>query len=142
MHSIAQSDDLAIQQGWSQHGLDNAFQHVEIADPDCGIFGATPVKTLHAFRKGLVEMVTHVVIDNVPPSKKAALDRLAQHFHKFHRQSFCRTFPSTNFCSGIMNISKISTGECLGLVFLVVISGHYDEGRTILLLALVDAHSG
>jgi hypothetical protein len=70
MHSIAQSDDLAIRQCWSQHGLDNAFQHVTMADPDRGIFGATPVETLHAFRKGLVEMVTHVVIDNVHPSKK------------------------------------------------------------------------
>jgi hypothetical protein len=32
MHSIAQSDDLAIRQRWQQHGLDNAFQHVEMAD--------------------------------------------------------------------------------------------------------------
>ena len=58
-----------------QHGLDNAFQHVEMADPDRGRFGATPVETLYAFCKGLVEMVTHVVIDNVPPSKKVALEQ-------------------------------------------------------------------
>ncbi len=106
MHSIAQSDDLAIRQCWSQHGLDNAFQHVEMADPDRGIFGATPVEALHAFGKGLVEMVTHVVIDNVPPSKKVALDRLALCVHKAHRQSFCSSFPSTTFCNGITNISK------------------------------------
>ena len=73
MHLIAQSDDLAIRQRWSQHGLDNAFQHMAMADPDRGIFGATPVETLHAFRKGLVEMVTHIVIDNVPPSKKGSI---------------------------------------------------------------------
>jgi hypothetical protein len=81
MHSIAPSDNLVIQQCWSQHGLDNAFQHVEMADPDRSIFGPSPVETLHAFCKDLVEMVTHVVIDNVPPSKKAAFDRLAMCFH-------------------------------------------------------------
>jgi hypothetical protein len=36
MHSISQSDVLAILQHWSQHGLDNAFQHVEMTDPNCG----------------------------------------------------------------------------------------------------------
>jgi hypothetical protein len=107
-----------------------------MADPDRGIFGATPVETLHAFRKGLVEIVTHVVIDNVPPSKKAALDRHVLHFHKAYRQSFCSSSPSTAFCNGITNISKISAAERLGLVFLFVILGHHEEGWTILLSAL------
>jgi hypothetical protein len=111
-----------------------------MADPDRGIFGATPVETLHAFRKGLVEMVIQVVIDNVPPSKKAALDRLALHFHKTHRQSFRSSFPSTTFGKGKTNISKISAAECLGLVFLFVILGHYEEGWTILWSALDYCH--
>ncbi len=123
-----------------RHGLNYAFQHVTMADPDRGLFGATPVETLHAFRKGLVEMVTHVVIDNVPPSRKAALDRLALHFHKAHRQSFRSSFPSTTFCNGITNISMISAAERLGLVFLFVILGHYEEGWTILSSALDNCH--
>jgi hypothetical protein len=90
--------------------------------------------------KGLVAMVTHVVIDNVPPSKKAALNRLALRFHKTHRQSFCSSFPSTTFCNGITNISKIFAADCLGLVFLFGILGHYDKGWTILLSALDNGH--
>ena len=117
MHIIAQSDNLAIRQRWSQHKLDNAFQHVEMADPDRGIFGATPVETLHAFRKGLVEMITFVVLDNVPASKKAALNCLALRFHKSHRQTFRSKFPSTTFWNGITNITKISAAERVGLVF-------------------------
>jgi hypothetical protein len=103
---------------------------MEMADPDRGIvFGATPVETLHAFHKALVEMVTHVVIDNIPPpSKTAVMDRFALRVHKTHRQCVFSTFPSTTFCNGIANISKI-TAERLGLVFL----GHYDEGWTIAL---------
>jgi hypothetical protein len=73
-------------------------------------------------------MVTHVVIDNVPPSKRAAVDRLALRFHKAHWQSFCSSFLCTAFCNGITNISKISAAGCLGLVFLFVILGHYEEG--------------
>ena len=141
MHMIAQSDNLAIRQRWLQHGLDNAFQHVEMADPDRGIFGATPVETLHAFRKGLVEMITFVVLDNVPASKKAALDCLALCFHKSHRQTFRSKFPSTTFCNGITNITKISAAERVGLVFLFVILGHYDEGWTILSSALENCHN-
>ena len=76
---------LQFQQHWSQHGLDNAFQHVQMADSDRGILGATPVETLHAFWKGLVEMVTKLVLDHVPASKKAPLDRLALRFHRTHR---------------------------------------------------------
>ena len=110
-----------------------------MADPDCGIFGATPVETLHAFRKGLVEMITFVVLDNVPASKKAALDCLALRFHKSHRQTFRSTFPSTTFCNGITNITKISAAERVGLVFFVIL-GHYDEGWTILSSALENCH--
>lgn len=141
MHQIAQSNNPAVRQRWSQHKLDNAFQHVEMADPERGIFGATPVETLHAFRKGLVEMVTYVVLDHVPASKKAALDRLALRFHKSHRQTFRSTFPSTSFCNGITNITKLSAAERLGLVFLFVILGHYDEGWTILSSALEHCHN-
>ena len=111
-----------------------------MADPDRGIFGATPVEIRHAFRKGLVEMVTYVVIDNVLPSKNAALDRIALRFHKAQRQSFCNSFSSTTFCDGMANISKISAAERLGLVFLCVILGHYEEGWTILLKALDNCH--
>ena len=141
MHVIAQSENVALRQRWSQHYLDNAFRNVTMADPDRGIFGATPVETLHAVRKGLVEMITFVVLDNVPASKKAALDCLALRFHTSHRQTCRSTFPKTTFCNGITNITKISAAERLGLVFLFVILGHYHEGWTILSSALENSHT-
>jgi hypothetical protein len=64
-----------------------------MADPDRGMFGATPVETLYAFCKGLVEMVTHVVIDNVPPSKMAALDRLVLHFSQNSQAKLLQFIP-------------------------------------------------
>jgi hypothetical protein len=37
-----------------QHKLDSASEHIAFADPECVIVGASPVETIHAFRKGVV----------------------------------------------------------------------------------------
>jgi Plavaka transposase len=138
---IARNPNAAIRKRWSQHQLNNVFDFVPMADPVRGIYGATPVETMHAFRKGMIEVVTFLVLDNVPPSKLAALDALAIRFHKSHRQTIRKTFPATDFSQGITNLSKISAAERLGLVFLFVILAQYDEGWQILESTLNDNES-
>ena len=130
---IALDPDAEIRKRWSQHKLRNVFDFVPMmADPVRGIYGATPVETMHAFRKGMIEVVTFSVLNHVPPSKLAALDALAIKFHKSHRQTIRKTFPSTDFTQGITNLTKISAAERLGLVFLFVVLSQYDEGWEIL----------
>ena len=136
MNVIACSPDTSLRQRWSQHRLDNAFQHVEFGDPSRGIFGATPVETMHGYRKGMIEVVTFMVLENVPKSKKAVLDQLAVVFHKSHRQTHRKAFPATDFSNGITNLTKISAAERVGLVFLFVILVQYDVGWTIVSAAL------
>ena len=136
MHKIALTGDVETRKRWSQHQLDNAFNSVPLADPVRGIFGATPCETMHCFRKGMIEMVTFLVLKNVPVSKRAALDRLAIHFHKTHRQTYRKMFPATDFSQGITNLTNISAAERLGLVFLFVIIFQYPEGWSILDTAL------
>ena len=99
--------NYTLRQRWSQHALDNAFNHVPLADPIRGIFGATPVETMHAFRKGVIQVVTFLVLDNVPKKQKAALEQLAVRFHKSHRQSYRKAYPATDFSNGITNLTKI-----------------------------------
>lgn len=132
MANIARDPDPTTQKRWSQHKLNNVFDHVPLADPIRGIYGATPVETMHAFRKGMIEVVTFMVLDNVPQSKLAALDALAIRFHKSHRQTIRRNYPATDFSQGITNLTKISAAERLGLVFVFVILSQYDEGWRIL----------
>jgi hypothetical protein len=79
---IAQNPDVAVRKRWSQHQLNNVFDYVPMADPTREIYGATPVETMHAFRKGMIEVVTFLVLENVPPSKLAALDALAIRFQQ------------------------------------------------------------
>jgi hypothetical protein len=131
MHLISQSDQATRTQ-WSQHQVNNAFNSIVFADPVRGIFGATPVETMHAFRKGILEHVTYLVLTNVPPSKKAAFDNLAVGFHKSHRQTYRKVYPSTDFTNGVTNLTRITAKERLGLVFLFVILFQYDEGWNII----------
>ena len=101
------------------------------ADPVRGIFGATPVETMHAFSKGILEHVTYLVLTNVPASKKAAFDNLPIGFHKSHRQTYRKVYPSTDLTNGVTNLTKSTAKEHLGLVFLFVIPFQYDEGWNI-----------
>ena len=89
MARIANNIDGNVRQIWSQHFLNNVFDYVPLADPVRGVFGATSVETMHALQKGIIEMVTFSILDNVPASKKAKLDTLPVRFHRTHRQT-CR----------------------------------------------------
>jgi hypothetical protein len=117
MTQIAEKSDVATRTQWSQHQLQNAFNRIVFADPVRGILCATPVETMHAFRKGVVENVTKLVLSNVPASKKAAFDDLAIAFHKSHRQTFQKAYPKTSWSIGVTNLTNITANERLGLVF-------------------------
>ncbi len=140
MAELASSSDQALHTRWSQHQMTNTFDSVLLADPMRGIFGATPVETMHAYRKGIIEKVTFLVLENIPASSKASLDYLAVRFHTMHRQTYRKAYPATDFSNGITNLTKISASERLGLVFLFVILAHYDEGWDIFEAAL-DKHT-
>ena len=88
MAMIVASESKAIHTWWCEHEVHNALQDVMLADPVRGILWATPVKTIHAFCKGLIEHVTFLVLDNVPASCKAVLDTHAVQFHQQHRQTY------------------------------------------------------
>jgi hypothetical protein len=75
---------------------------------------------MHAFRKGLIEHVTFLVLDNVPASRKDALDTLAVQFHQQHRQMYRSRYPATDFSRGVTNLTKVAARKRLGLEFLFV----------------------
>ena len=117
MRQISQSNNEMLCKSYSQHQLINVFDSVPLADPQRGIFGVTPTETMHAYRKGMIEVVTLLVLKNIPSPKKAALDAIAVHFHKTHRQTYCKKYPATDFSNGITNLTKISASDGLVLCF-------------------------
>ena len=85
----------------------------------------------------MIEVITFLVVQNVPASKRAELDRIAIDFHKSHRQTAPKMYPATDFSNGITNLTNISASERLGLVFLfLVIIFQYPRGWIILDTAL------
>ena len=137
MAQIVNSPDDSICQQWSQHYLNNAYHYVPMADPVRGIFGATPVETMHALCKDIIELVTFCVLEHVPARQKAKLDEVAVHFYKSHQQTYHKVYPATDFNHGITNLTKITAKERLGLEFLFVIFSQYNEGWQILSVALL-----
>ena len=92
MAAIAWSDQQTLTE-WSQHQLDNVFNEIEFADPERGIFGATPIETLHCIQKGTIEYVSMYVVDNISPKRMANFDALAFRFHKSHRSDIQEDVP-------------------------------------------------
>jgi len=131
MHCIALSGNNHIQKRWSQHQVDNAFIHMPLADPQYGIFGATPVDTMHAFRKGIIESTTCYIIDQLSIGQKAMLDHMALDFQKTHAQSCKNEFPMLSLSSSLTGLSKISASERVGFLFLLVILANIDRGSAI-----------
>ncbi len=143
--SAFEMQQTMLRREYSQHQLINVFDSVPLAEPQRGIFGATPVETMHACCKGMIEVVTLFVLKNVPAIKKAALDAIAVHFHKTHRQMHGKKYPATDFSNGITNLTKVSASERLVFLFMIlaqydeefVILAQYDEGWAILNTALL-----
>jgi hypothetical protein len=63
---------------------------------------------MHAYRKGMIKVVTLLVLKNVPATKKASLDAIAVHFHKTHRQTYRKKYPATDFSNDI----EINSESC------------------------------
>jgi hypothetical protein len=110
MDVIARSEDDDTRKWWSQHKFDNAFALIEFAHPERGIFGATPVETMHAFRKGVIEKVIKLVLVSLPASKKAA----------FWWSCYCISQVS-DISNRVANLTKITASARMGIAFLLVI---------------------
>ena len=131
MHHIATCGSDEVRQRWSQHNLINVFRNMPMADPIRGVQGSTPIETMHAFRKGMVEKVSNLILANLGVGQQAALDAMTKHFHVQHSQTCRATYPTTQFPNGVTGLTKITAAEHLGMLFLFVILAHIDRGRHI-----------
>jgi len=131
MHRIAVSGDDQLQKRWSQHVLNNVFNRMPLADPRRGIFGATPVDTMHAFRKGILENTTLFILQNLKRGHQVMLDGMAIDFHERHAQTCRNEYPVFNFSAGITGLTKISASERVGVLFLLIMLANLDTGADI-----------
>jgi hypothetical protein len=121
----------------SQHRCEIAFTDLVIGDPGCKIYGALPTDTMHALRICTMGRVVQLIFDCTTPKQKYNLDKLAQSFHKQHRQTGRKFFPKTDFSNGVSSLSNITASERCGQVFLLVCLSQFEEGWRILNQALL-----
>ena len=53
-------------------------------------------------------------------------------FHSKHSQTCCQAYPSIDFSRGITNLTKLTSNENIGMLFVLVILSHYDDGWDVL----------
>ena len=116
----------------SQHQCHNAFTGLVIGDPAYKIFGSVPTDIMHVVRLSLMAKALKIIFSCLTPQQRHKLDELARQFHKTHRQSCQKTFPQTNFSSGITKLSNITASEHCGLIFLLVCLAQFELGWNIL----------
>ena len=85
---------------------------------------------MHAFAGGAIKEILKVFIrDDLTPTQRSDFDNLAKNFHKTHRQTYRDCYPKTSFSNGVTNVTKITCGENVGLVFLIVCLSHFKAGK-------------
>ena len=128
-------DHKALQKRWSQHRVQNTYYNMPLADPRRGVFGCTPVETMHAVRLGLIAKVTSWILETLTDSQSALLDNVAIDFHKRHFQTYRKSYPGTDFSHGVTNLTRLTASERVGLLFLFVILANLDVGSAIFEMA-------
>ena len=120
----------------SVHQVDNAFCSINMGGPSNGIFTATPPDMLHVVRKGMMERLVRLMLDELTPTENAALDRMAHHYHSTQKQRCKCLYPKLSFTSGFTNLSFVQAHEWVGILFLLVTLAQTNEGWQLLDKAL------
>ena len=63
---------------YQQYRVDNAFTGLQIGHPDLGIYGATPLDTMHAIREGLLQKYRDTLLHDIPDVSKERLNQMAK----------------------------------------------------------------
>ena len=132
LDKVAQSDDKELRQRYSQKQVDNAFNRIHMALPLYGIVGSTPPDNVHVVGQGQAPLFMKQIRTNMPPKACAEFDQMAIRFHKSHRQSARKLFPTTDFSRGITNLTQLTANEQIGVIFVFVIVSHFQDGWEIL----------
>lgn len=116
----------------SQHICHNAFQDLDFAGFERGIFGCTPHDMMHCFQHGVLKYATRIFIHSFTDSEKAKIDELIETvFYKFC-SSESKNMLRYNFNKGMTNMTMITADEEVGQALVLLIIGQMDKGNRIL----------
>ncbi len=138
MKQLCINKDLQKMHDLMQHSTWQAFYDIDYGGLPGGVFtAACPPEALHSLENGLVLHCLKVLFKNVicGPAK-TELDRLVQQWISHPRQhnmrSYMDSFPRMLFKDGLTNITDISAGTKMGILFSFVVVAQTNNGCTLL----------
>ncbi len=129
----------------SKYRINNAFDHIPLADPSTGIYQITLPEVLHTFGNGLYSYFFQIIhdifgINNSNKSKKEGIELLHNEVvFRLDRQSD-RNFPRKSLRNGQLDGTKMGATERRGNLFFFLITILTTQGRAMLEERLKDSN--
>jgi hypothetical protein len=117
---------------YSQHICYNAFNDIDFAGFERGIFGCTPHDMMHCFQHGVLKYVTRIFINSFTSKEKALIDQFIEYIYFKFCSSESRNMLRYNFNRGMTNMTMITADEEVGQALVLLIIGQMDKGNNIL----------
>jgi hypothetical protein len=116
IQSAEHIDDL---KDHSMSKCDNSFWNVNFGANPGGIYTACAPDLLHQFEHGMGDHVPKVILhENLTEGKRNMIDNVVMHYTKtMFRQTCARDYFRVQFKKGITNLTKITAGERMGVMF-------------------------
>ena len=120
-------------QKMSMYNIKNAFNVICMGGTPRGIFGISPVETLHQIKKGLMQYQMEDFNQVIPAKIRCRLDQIIENIYKFGKHSGQKGYPRVNYTRGCMKTTNIKAEEMVGQMMIMVLICSRDDSREILL---------
>ena len=118
----------------STYRVKNALHEAEVwfGDNKRGVPGATPGDFMHIFDSGVIKYILKCALDPVSTTQKAALDKLVDDLFCCKRSCLRKNYPRCNFSKGFTNLTRLTSDEWPGCLFMLALVCSTKAGRDIL----------
>ena len=138
MKQLCIDKDLKKLYDLMQYPTWQAFYDIDYGGLPGGVFtAACPPEALHSLENGLVLHCLKEMFESVMSEKtKTQLDAVVQHWVSYPRQqqmrSYMDSFPRLLYKDGLTNITDISAGTKMGILFALVVAAQTIDGYKVL----------
>jgi hypothetical protein len=104
----------------SQHEVKNAFHSVCFGGSSHGVYGCTPMDTMHSMQHGLMMYIQKEIFSLLNAAQMCTVDELVKATSK-RRQSVKKQYPRSDFTNGITNVTSKTSSEHSGCIFMLAL---------------------
>ena len=114
--------ETVLSSALSMHPMHNAWEEVDFGDNPNGICSATIDDPMHFCEGGLMMYIAKSVFDSFTDTEKTSMEGLIKGMWKGNRSSCLLDFPRGHYATGFSNMSMITSGEKVGMMFSIMLA--------------------